>query len=100
MPFVRHQTLTPSTVAMFTLTGNPSQMEILSRNGLGEVYVSYDGTANPANVTGLGAAAFEAAAVGDQDGDGTLSITARTGMIQPSGQLTLSTQVYEEGAFE
>jgi len=54
MPFVRHQTLTASTVATFTVTGNPAQIEILSRNGLGEVYVSYDGTANPANPTVAG----------------------------------------------
>lgn len=51
MPFARHVTLTPSTVASFTVTGNPSQVEILSRNGLGEVYVSYDGTATPADPT-------------------------------------------------
>ncbi len=54
MPYVRHQTLTASTVATFTVTGNPSAVEILSRNGLGEVYVSYDGTAAPANPTVAG----------------------------------------------
>lgn len=51
MPFARHLTLVANTVSTVTVTGNPSQVEILSRNGLGEVYVSYDGTANPANPT-------------------------------------------------
>lgn len=54
MPFARHVTLTPSVVSSFTVTGNPSQVEILSRNGLGEVYVSYDGTASPADPTVAG----------------------------------------------
>lgn len=54
MPFARHLTLVSNTVSTVTVTGNPSQVEILSRNGLGEVYVSYDGTASPANPTVAG----------------------------------------------
>lgn len=54
MPFARHLTLVSNTVSTVTVTGNPSQVEILSRNGLGEVYVSYDGTAAPVNPTVAG----------------------------------------------
>jgi hypothetical protein len=54
MAFVRHTTLTASTVATFTMTGNESAFEILNRNGAGEVYISHDGTANPANPTVAG----------------------------------------------
>lgn len=56
MPYVRHQTLTAATVATFTLTAldNASGFEILNRNGAGEVYISHDGTANPANPTVAG----------------------------------------------
>lgn len=49
--YVRHVTLTASTVQTFTLTDNSSGFEVLNRNGLAEVYVSYDGTAAPANPT-------------------------------------------------
>lgn len=51
MPFVRHITLVASTVSTTTLTDNSSAVEILNRNGLGEVYVSHDGTNAPANPT-------------------------------------------------
>lgn len=51
MAYVRHATLTANTVQAFTLTDNSSAFEVLNRNGAGEVYVSYDGTATPANPT-------------------------------------------------
>lgn len=51
MAFIRHQTLTPSTVAVFTLTDNSSAFEILNRNGAGEIYISHDGTAAPTDPT-------------------------------------------------
>lgn len=53
MPYIRHVTLTANTVRTDTLTAldNASQVEIISRNALADVYVSYDGTANPANPT-------------------------------------------------
>ena|SRR5689334_15018533 len=51
MPYARHVTLTASTVSTFTLTDNSSGFEILNRNGLGEIYISHDGTANPTNPT-------------------------------------------------
>lgn len=41
----------------------------------------------------VGAQAFEAAAVGDLDGDGTVSTLARTGEMR-NGELVLSTQIY------
>lgn len=43
---------------------------------------------------------FEAAAVGDLDGDGVVSRFARTGQIDTSGTLTASTQLYIENEFE
>jgi hypothetical protein len=52
--YARHATLVANVVSSFTVTGNPSQVEILSRNGLGEVYVSYDGTAAPTDPTVAG----------------------------------------------
>lgn len=51
MPFARHATLTAGVVSSFTVTGNPAAVEVLSRNGLAEVYVSYDGTGTPADPT-------------------------------------------------
>ncbi len=51
MPFVRHGTLTANTVATVTVTGNPSAVVIINRNALADIYVSYDGTAAPANPT-------------------------------------------------
>lgn len=51
MAYARHLTLTAATVATFTLTDNSSAFEVISRNGLDEVYVSYDGTAAPTNPT-------------------------------------------------
>jgi hypothetical protein len=51
MAYARHVTLTANTVQTFTLTDNSSGFEILNRNGLGEIYVSHDGTAAPANPT-------------------------------------------------
>lgn len=51
MTYARHQTLTPSSVTTFTATDNSSGFEVLNRNGLAEVYVSFDGTAAPANPT-------------------------------------------------
>lgn len=46
MAFIRHQTLTASTVATFTLTAadNASRFEVLNRNGAGEVYISHNGS--------------------------------------------------------
>lgn len=54
MAYVRHVTLTANTVQAFTLTDNSSAFEVLNRNGLGEIFVSYDGTAAPANPTVAG----------------------------------------------
>jgi hypothetical protein len=51
MAFNRHATLTPSTVMTFTLTDNSSGYEVMNRNGAGEIYISHDGTAAPANPT-------------------------------------------------
>jgi hypothetical protein len=42
--FIRHVTLTANTVNTTTFTGNESGAEILSRNGLAEVYVSVGDT--------------------------------------------------------
>lgn len=54
MPFARHVTLVANTVSTFTLTDNSSAFEVISRNGLADVYVSYDGTAAPGNPTVAG----------------------------------------------
>jgi hypothetical protein len=54
MAFVRHVTLTANTVSTFTLTDNSSGFEVLNRSGAGEVYISHDGTAAPANPTVAG----------------------------------------------
>lgn len=54
MPYARHVTLTANVVQTFTLTDNSSGFEILSRNGLDEVYVSFDSTAIPADPTVAG----------------------------------------------
>lgn len=51
MAYVRHDTLVANTVKTYTLTDNSSAFEIISRNGLGEVYISHDGTATPADPT-------------------------------------------------
>jgi hypothetical protein len=49
--YARHVTLTANTVQAFTLTDNSSGFEVLNRNGLAEVYISYDGTAVPTDPT-------------------------------------------------
>lgn len=54
MAYARHVTLTANTVQAFTLTDNSSGFEVLNRNGLADVYVSYDGTAAPADPTVAG----------------------------------------------
>lgn len=46
MPYARHVTLTGGVVTTFTLTDNSSGFEILNRNGLGEIYISYTGAAS------------------------------------------------------
>jgi hypothetical protein len=51
MAYARHVTLTATVVTTFTVTDNSSGFEILNRNGLGEIYISFDGTASPANPT-------------------------------------------------
>lgn len=51
MAYARHVTLTASTVSTFTLTDNSSGFEILNRSGAGEIYLSHDGTAAPADPT-------------------------------------------------
>lgn len=51
MAYARHPTLTAASVTTFTLTDNSSAFEVLNRNGLAEVYVSYDGTAAPVDPT-------------------------------------------------
>lgn len=47
MAYARHVTLTANTVQAFTLSDNSSAFEVLNRNGLAELYISYDGTAAP-----------------------------------------------------
>lgn len=54
MAFARHVTLTANAVSTFTLTDNSSGFEILNRSGAGEVYISHDGTAVPADPTVAG----------------------------------------------
>jgi hypothetical protein len=54
MAYARHLTLTANTVQTFTLTDNSSGFEILNRSGAGEVYISHDGTAAPADPTVAG----------------------------------------------
>ena len=78
MAYVRHVTLTASTVQTFTLTDNSSGFEVMNRNGAGEIYISYDGTASPVNPT-VGGNDFDVvpAAVG-----ATLQLK-RTGGQQP-----------------
>jgi len=53
----------------------------------------------PNNPAKSGAAGYEAAAVGDLDGDGTVSLFARTGDVV-GGQLKASTQIYAERELE
>jgi len=43
---------------------------------------------------------FEASAQGDIDANGTLSTFARTGMVNPSGDLVLATTIYIENEME
>jgi type IV pilus assembly protein PilA len=43
---------------------------------------------------------FEVAGVGDLDGDGITSLFARHGMLSPTGELRLSTQIYTDNEFE
>lgn len=54
MAFNRHDTLVANTVKTYTLTDNSSGFEILNRNGAGEIYISHDGTASPADPTVAG----------------------------------------------
>lgn len=56
MAYIRHITLVANTAQTVTLdpAANSSRVEIMSRNGLDTIYVSYDGTANPANPTVAG----------------------------------------------
>jgi len=53
MAYVRHQTLTANVVATFTLpeADNSSSFEVMNRSGAGEIFISHDGTASPANPT-------------------------------------------------
>lgn len=54
MPFARYVTLVANTVSTFTFTGsaaNASAFEIVNRNGLDEIFISHDGTANPTDPT-------------------------------------------------
>ena len=51
MPFVRHVTLVANTVSSVAITDNSSVIEVLSRNGLGEVFISHDGSVDPTNPT-------------------------------------------------
>lgn len=53
MAFIRHLTLVASTPTTVTLdaAANASTFEVLNRNGADEVFISYDGTATPANPT-------------------------------------------------
>jgi type IV pilus assembly protein PilA len=48
----------------------------------------------------LGQKGFEASATGDLNGDGVESHFARTGMVDASGQLVVSTQIYIDNEFE
>jgi hypothetical protein len=52
--YARHATLTANTVSTFTATDNSSAFEVMNRNGAGEIYVSHDGTATPADPTVAG----------------------------------------------
>lgn len=54
MAYARHVTLTANSVTTFTLTDNSSGFEILNRSGAGEIYLSHDGTAAPADPTVVG----------------------------------------------
>lgn len=51
MAYVRHVTLTANAVTTWTLTDNSSGFEVLNRSGAGEIYISHDGTAAPADPT-------------------------------------------------
>lgn len=56
MAYIRHITLVANTAQTVTLdpNANASRVEIMSRNGLDTIYVSYDGTAAPVNPTVAG----------------------------------------------
>jgi hypothetical protein len=45
-------------------------------------------------------AGFEAAAVGDLDADGVVSVFAQTGSIEANGNLTVQSTVYVENELE
>lgn len=71
MAFARHLTLTGNTVSTVTFTDNSSRMEIINRDAADEVFVSYDGTANPAAPT-----------VGGNDNDVVLKAVGATTVIR------------------
>ena len=53
MAYARHVTLSANVVSTFTVpvNENASAFEVLNRSGAGHVYISYDGTAAPADPT-------------------------------------------------
>jgi type IV pilus assembly protein PilA len=61
-------------------------------------YHAGSGYAVPANAPGPNG--FQAAAIGDLNGDGVQSLFSRTGVIDASGQLELSSQIYLANEFE
>jgi type IV pilus assembly protein PilA len=67
-------------------------------------YYQYQYHAGSGYVTPAGASAgprgFEASAIGDLNGDKVESHFARTGAVNASGQLVLSTQLYVDNEFE
>jgi type IV pilus assembly protein PilA len=60
----------------------------------------YASTGLPNAPAYVGANSFEAAAVGDLDGDTTRSTFTRGGSVRPSGELVVATQVYINNEFE
>lgn len=82
MAFARHLTLTPSTVQTWTFTDNSSAFEILNRNGAGEIYISHDGTAAPADPT-----------VGGNDFDVVPAAVGAAAQIRRTGTAAITVKV-------
>lgn len=87
MAFVRHYTLTAGVVQTVTLTDNSSGYEVLNRNGLGELYISHDGTASPANPT-----------VGGNDFDVVPAAVGASGQFRRSGSGAITIKVISPAA--
>lgn len=89
MAYARHVTLTAATVQAFTLSGtdNSSAFEVLNRNGLGEIFVSYDGTSAPADPT-----------VGGNDLDVVPAAVGAALRMRRTGNLPISIKVISAAA--